>query len=614
MFKYLLFLFFFICSPAFADGQGLPTVDDFNKKFRGAVSLHTQDLNKIKNLKQKETITIAAGTIYPTVDDFNKKIKEPEVSSTEGDTKIKNLEEDKKDNLVTAKDGQEELTLIIDKFIIKGNNSVSETEIQDVIKKYLNKPSKLEELDKAAEDVTNLYVEKGFWARAFLPEQDINNRELIIEIIEAKLGKVIIKKQDGKKIRLPDRISLKFLNRNQVTDEIFNIDTLNKNIQVLDSLSGVSASVSLEAGEVDGETDVILEMDDQKLITGNVKFDNHGSRSSGYGRATSIININSLLHRGETITLQNVHTTGSDYYSFGMTMPVGYNGTTATIRGSEMDYDLGVPLKSTNPQGNSDELSFSINFPTLNYKNLSTSISVGAGYNTYLNKTVSGVSSNKTNLKSNLDFNFSLPDNFLGGGLTSANLSFNAGEIDLGDDRSDLSSDQSAAKTHGKYEKIGLNFSRLQSLSEKQSLYFSANGQYGLKNLDSGEQISLGGISGIKSFPNSEAAGTHGIISTLEHRYNFNQRIQSKIFYDYGKIYQYKNTYSGWNSSNTALENSYEISGIGLSLDIILDNFQSISLIYSRKLSANPASDSSGKDTDGTNFKDRFWISISQNF
>ena len=136
--------------------------------------------------------------------------------------------------------------------------------------------------------------------------------------------------------------------------------------------------------------------------------------------------------------------------------------------------------------------------------------------NTYLNKTISGVTSDKTNLKSNLDFNFSLPDSFLGGGLTTANLSFNVGEIDLGNNKSDLDTDQSAAKTQGLYEKIGLNLTRLQNISERQTLYFSANGQYGFKNLDSGEQLSLGGVSGVKSFPNSEASGSHGIISTLE--------------------------------------------------------------------------------------------------
>ena len=615
MFKYLVLIFFMLSSTVFADGQGLPTVDDFNKKFKGPVSLLTQELTKIKNLKQKETIKIAAGKIEPTVDDINKEVKDTKISTTEEETKIKNLQKKEEDKVETTKKEDEEgLKITISKFIIKGNESVAENEIQDVIKKYLNKESSLEELDKAAEDVTNLYVEKGFWARAFLPEQDINNNELIIEIIEAKLGKVIIQKPDGKKIRLSDRIALKFLNRKQDKNTIFNIDTLNKNVQVLDGLSGVSAEVSLEAGEVDGETDVILEMDEQKLFSGNLKFDNHGSRSSGYGRATSIINMNSLLHKGETITLQNVHTSGSDYYSLGVTIPILYNGTTLTLRGSEMDYNLGVPLKSTDPQGNSDELSFSVNFPPLNYKNLSTSISFGGGYNTYLNKTISGVTSDKTNLKSNLDFNFSLPDSFLGGGLTTANLSFNVGEIDLGNNKSDLDTDQSAAKTQGLYEKIGLNLTRLQNISERQTLYFSANGQYGFKNLDSGEQLSLGGVSGVKSFPNSEASGSHGIISTLEHRFRFNDKIQSKIFYDFGRITQYKNTYVGWNSSNTSLENSYDISGFGFGLDMALQNLQTISFIYSHKLSANPASDSSGKDTDGTNFRDRFWVSISQNF
>ena len=66
------------------------------------------------------------------------------------------------------------------------------------------------------------------------------------------------------------------------------------------------------------------------------------------------------------------------------------------------------------------------------------------------------------------------------------------GEIDLGDNRSDLDSDSTTAKTQGNYEKIGLNFSRTQILNDRNSLFFSTNGQYGFKNLDSAEQISLG--------------------------------------------------------------------------------------------------------------------------
>ena len=121
-------------------------------------------------------------------------------------------------------------------------------------------------------------------------------------------------------------------------------------------------------------------------------------------------------------------------------------------------------------------------------------------------------------------------------------------------------------------------------------------------------------MSGVRSFPNSEASGSHGIISKLEHRYNFNQRIRSKIFYDFGKIQQYKNTYSGWNSSNTSLKNSYDLSGAGVGLDIFLGDLGDLSMVYSQKFSSNPAEDAFGKDNDGTDHSERLWLSLSKNF
>ena len=135
------------------------------------------------------------------------------------------------------------------------------------------------------------------------------------------------------------------------------------------------------SGEVEGETDVIIEVTESKLISGNVKVDNHGSRSSGVGRSTTLLNFNGLLDIGETFTLQNVHTTGSDYYSLGLTMPIGYSGVSTTIRGSEMDYDLGAPLKSSNPEGNSDSISMTLDFPSFNLGNLSSSIPFSPSFN-----------------------------------------------------------------------------------------------------------------------------------------------------------------------------------------------------------------------------------------
>ena len=545
----------------------------------------------------------------PTVDDYENKInKSKEIE--------KNLiiDKEKKQKSSISTNDENQIRVKIKKFIIEGNYSIAESELQDIIKEFLNKDLTLAELDATTEFITNYYIDQGLWARAVLPEQDINNNELKIKVIEAKLGKIIFQKSADSKFGISEKRAQKYLNKNQFKDKIFNINNLNKNVQRLDNLAGINATASLQSGEIEGETDVIVEVSESELVSGNVKADNHGSRSSGFARSTSLVNFNGLFNLGETLTFQNVHTAGSDFYSAGLTIPIGYSGLTTTIKGSEMDYDLGTPLKSSNPDGNSDSLSMTLDFPSFNLKNLTGSISLGLSNNTYLNRTVSGISSEKKNFKGNIDFNFNLSDSLFGGGSNSLSFSVVSGELDLGDTPSNLASDQTTANTNGNYDKFTFNFSRVQSITNRNSILFSTNGQYGGKNLDSGEQLSLGGVSGVRSFPNSEASGSHGIISKLEHRYNFNQRIRSKIFYDFGKIQQYKNTYSGWNSSNTSLKNSYDLSGAGVGLDIFLGDLGDLSMVYSQKFSGNPANDAFGKDNDGTDHSERLWLSLSKNF
>tara|TARA_Y200000002_G_scaffold99524_1_gene80700 strand:+ start:141 stop:1874 length:1734 start_codon:yes stop_codon:yes gene_type:complete len=575
-----IYLFIFVLFfPNISFSIDIPTVDDFNNEFK----INDNQLDENSNNKNK----------IPLLDDGKKTLN--------------------KNSEITSED-QEEVKVVIKKFIIEGNYSVAESEIQDLIKDFLNKELTLLELDVAAENITNFYIDKGLWARAVLPDQEIKNNELKIKIIEAKLGKIIFQKNPDIKLGISEKLAEKYLKKNQDIKNIFNINNLNKNIQLLDSLPGINSSASLQSGEVDGETDVIVEINESKLVSGNIKTDNHGSRSSGYERLSTTLNLNGLFNLGESWSLQNVHTSGSDYFALGLTIPIGVSGLSATFRGSEMDYKLGIPLESSEPEGNSDSLSMSLNFPSFNLGKLTTSINFGISNNTYLNKTNAGISSEKSNFKGNLDLNFNIVDQIFGGGANNFTISMTKGELDLGDTPSNLASDQSAAKTNGDFEKFTINFSRLQSLSSKHALFFSTNGQYGGTNLDPGEQLSLGGVSGIRGYPNSEASGSHGLISSLEHRFKYNNRIQTKIFYDFGKIFQYKDTYTDWNSSNTSLNNSYELSGTGFGVDAFVGDLGNLSLMYAIKLSSNPAEDSSGKDNDGTGYDERFWLSLSRNF
>ena len=575
--KYLFIFILFFSNISFS--IDVTTVDDFNNE----ISINDNQIDENSNKKNK----------IPLLDDGEKTLNT---------------------NSEIISEVQEEVKVVIKKFIIEGNNSVAESEIQDLIKDFLNKELTLLELDVAAENITNFYIDKGLWARAVLPDQEIKNNELKIKIIEAKLGKIIFQKNPDIKLGISEKLAEKYLKKNQDIKNIFNINNLNKNIQLLDSLPGINSTASLQSGEVDGETDVIVEINESKLVSGNIKTDNHGSRSSGYERLSTTLNFNGLFNLGESWSLQNVHTSGSDYYALGLTIPIGVSGLSATFRGSEMDYKLGIPLESSEPEGNSDSLSMSLNFPSFNLGKLTTSINFGISNNTYLNKTNAGISSEKSNFKGNLDLNFNIVDQIFGGGANNFTISMTKGELDLGDTPSNLASDQSAANTNGDFEKFTINFSRLQSLSSKHALFFSTNGQYGGTNLDPGEQLSLGGVSGIRGYPNSEASGSHGLISSLEHRFKYNNRIQTKIFYDFGKIFQYKDTYTDWNSSNTSLNNSYELSGAGFGVDAFVGDLGNLSLMYAIKLSSNPAEDSSGKDNDGTGYDERFWLSLSRNF
>ena len=92
------------------------------------------------------------------------------------------------------------------------------------------------------------------------------------------------------------------------------------------------------------------------------------------------------------------------------------------------------------------------------------------------------------------------------------------------------------------------------------------------------------------------------------------KKLESKLFYDYGKIKLHKSLWDNWNSTNTALKNNYHLQGYGASVGVpIFQNFN-INASYARKISANSGRDSSGNDVDGLSWNDRGLISINGKF
>ena len=78
-------------------------------------------------------------------------------------------------------------------------------------------------------------------------------------------------------------------------------------------------------------------------ITGSLRIDDSGSRSTGFTKSTLGINFNGPFQKGETITLRQIHTSGngSDYLEVGTRFPVGQNDSMLAFRAGVIEYNVG---------------------------------------------------------------------------------------------------------------------------------------------------------------------------------------------------------------------------------------------------------------------------------
>ena len=533
----------------------------------------------------------------PKVDDFNKsKQVSPPIDQPELLKKPKESEK-----------GTSDIKIKISQFNFTGNTIISNEQLKDLTSEFIGKELSYDDLKDVLRLISSFYQKLGLWARAILPEQDINNGIIKIQIIEGRLGKVIIN-SDEKELNLDKEVARKYIENKISKEEILNINQIENNIRNLNAIPGIQAIASLEAGQNVGETDIIVQLQNKKNISATLQADSYGSRSSGSARGTALVNFDSLLKEGEQFTIQKVNTIGSDYNAAAASFRIGYDGTRATLRASKIRYDLGDPFSSTNPTGNSSELSASIQKPlgSIGSTNLSSNFTLSESDYENKNNTPSNTQKKITRAVAALSFNRS--DDFYKGGVNYGSITATAGDLE------DSSTASRTKNADGNFSKTSLSLSRLQRISDSDILQVNFSSQYAFKNLDSAEQFSLGGPYGIRAYPNSEGQGDHGMMINLELKHGFNENLEGILFYDWGRIQLNQNTYSGWNSSNTRLKNIYELQGTGIGLNWNITPSVRVNWIFAMTLGDNKGEDSAGLDNDGFTKDKRSYLSITSNF
>ncbi len=444
-------------------------------------------------------------------------------------------------------------TLQVNGFVIEGNPSIPEAQLQELLADLKGRNASLGEIQAATRRITLLYRERGYpLARAYLPAQTIDGGIVKINVLEGRYGQVSAQNSSR-----AGGLALAPLQTLQAGETV-RADELIRSLLLLQDVPGTDIKSTLKPGASTGTTDLLVDVRPGPLLSGAVDADNYGNRFVGEYRLGGTLNVNNPLGLGDILSLRAVGSDEDQHYGrIGYQTPVTRWATQLGVAYSDMDYQLGKDFEDLHAHGNARITSVYAIQPLIRSKALS--LSTQLQFDDKRLKDDIDQASDKSDKHSRvvtLSFNGSGRDDFLGGGLTSFSLAWSSGSLNI-DGQAKQMADSQTAGTQGQFNKVVPSLVRLQRLTDRFSLYTQLQGQWADTNLDSSEQLYLGGAYGVRAYPQGEAAGDQGWLANVELRYALTDAWQLSTFVDHGDIRTSKNP---WTSG----DNHRSLSGTGL--------------------------------------------------
>lgn len=456
----------------------------------------------------------------------------------------------------------------------------------------------LTDLRAMASKITTHYAKSGYFvARAYLPAQQITDNTVTIEVSEGQYGKIILRNQS----KLSDDQAYRLLSGLNSGDPITN-DPLENRLLLLSDTPGVNVKSTLVPGATPGTSDLIVDLTPGKSVSGSIDADNAGNRYTGEYRLGATVNLNNPLGLGDVASVRAV-TSGSGLNYGRASYQVPFGKTTVGVAYSRLEYELGEEFAPLQANGTAEIASIYAIRPLIRSRNNNLYTQLAYEARTFQDRIDSTIPRSVTDRKAGVlmaSLYGDHRDNLGGGGISAYSLTWSIGNLDIQTPAA-LAADALSARTNGSYNKLAFTATRLQRVTDLVSVYGSISGQVASKNLDSSEKMDLGGMTGVRAYPQGEASGDEGYLVNLEARLllaGLSERVPGQVhligFVDAGSVTIHKTPwFTGNNHRNLG---AY---GVGASWGEP-GNFL-VRMYYARKLGNEPAL--SAPDKSG-----RFWI------
>ena len=446
---------------------------------------------------------------------------------------------------------------------LKGVSAFAQSYFNALVAEYVGRSVDLNTLNHLAARITQIYREEGYFlSRAVVPQQEVSNGIVTIQILEGHVNDVILDDPQNLLARDVLNIAQETATKIQRLSPLHG-PSLERYILLLNDTQGISVSSVLSAPQkqgVAGAVDIILQFR-KSPSSFNLGYNNYGSRFVGPHQASANYAYGGLGTMFETFNIQGTSTIPTNEVRFGAlqySLPLNEEGLKAEFSLSYSDSEPGFTLTPLDVEGDSTTFETKLSYPFIRTRG--ENLYMGAVFN-LMNSATEFLDQELIDDKTRSLSLFTSYNTYDGWGGNNAVLFTISKGLDVFDATETGSAGLSRREGRSDYFTSKIDISRRQDFGQALQLFTSATAQYAPHPLLSSKEIGYGGTAYGRAYDPSEITGDQGVMAAVELRYNdlpsiegLNAGLIPFAFYDIGKV---------WNHDQGGEPQSAASAGIG---------------------------------------------------
>lgn len=445
---------------------------------------------------------------------------------------------------------------------VAGATLLSNDEIQQYYATKIGQVVTVADMFAVAAAIESEYRNRGYvTTRALLPEQQIEGGAVRILVIEGFISEIAITQDIG-----PARAQVEALLAPLRGVKPINIEAIERRLLLANDLNGVVVRGTLQpAAEERGASKLVITTERRPLDVSLV-VDNRNSPYTGENEAILRGSLNSFTGNAGTLSLQAKSAfpyRREHLAQIGYEQSIGSNGLTANVAALGSKSNPGRELIPLQVESQVLFAAATVAYPLIRSRLMNLHIDGTFDYSD-LDTDVLDRPYTRDRLRVlRLGMTYDRTDTWRG--VNAGRIAVSQG-LDIFNASEPASDVLSRFGGRSDFTKIGLQFVRLQTLSDDFSLLASLSGQITWDALLASEQLGLGGPEFGRAYDTSEISGDKGVAGVLELRYRPSfanvlwNAAQFFVFYDVGKV---------WNVNfEVPQEESLASTGAGVRLDL----------------------------------------------